>query len=198
MDTIDNNVVEFKANETAEVENEVNEVKEVDKETTTINVVRTHVPYTVLRAYVNFVANMSVDVNGHYHEYLKDFGITLALLMMYTDIDVDLNSIEENFDTIFEIVLSIAHGSEWKNEIVPQFGEQFDIFYDYVDAEIERITSPSAKIEETLNTINKFLNNINEFMDAIDIEKLRDADFSQLLEASRQLSEVEAKEAKES
>lgn len=152
----------------------LNEMKFVDNTIT----------YNRMVNYINFVVNNSFDENGRYHQYKFDYALSVALIAMYTDYTEAVD-----FDEVMEFI----HTPEWY-ELVGQMGKKYETFKYYVDCEIENTTKPFAFMNETILLAKNVLEQINQFVSVIDKDKLKDYDFTELLNALSAITDTNEKE----
>lgn len=131
------------------------------------------VSYNKMVNYINFVVDNSFDENGKYHQYKYDYVLAVALIAMYTDYTDNAE-----FDEVMEFI----HTDVWYS-IVKQMGHKYEIFKHYTDCEIENATRPFAFANETLSLVKNTLVQFNQFLSAIDVEKLKNYDFTEILNA---------------
>ena len=156
----------------------LNEMKFVDNTIT----------YNRMVNYINFVVNNSFDEDGRYHQYKFDYALSIALIAMYTDYTEAVD-----FDEVMEFI----HTTEWY-ELVGQMGKKYETFKYYVDCEIENMTKPFAFMNETVILARDILTKIKQFISVIDVDKLKDYDFTELLNTlSAVMDESEKETAQE-
>ena len=148
----------------------LNEMKFVDNTIT----------YNRMVNYINFVVNNSFDENGRYHQYKFD----VALIAMYTDYTEAVD-----FDEVMEFIRT----SEWY-ELVGQMGKKYETFKYYVDCEIENTTKPFAFMNETVILARDILTKIKQFISVVNVDKLKDYDFTELLNTLSAVMDASEKE----
>lgn len=150
------------------------------------NIKAKEVDYATIIKYVMFVVDLSVDKNGEYHEYLRDVAETIAVLAMFTDYNTDKLLGDENTDGInddvINEVLGIRFGNEW-NTLIDSNREKYNLFEDYIAAEIEQAQSAFHPINTTLIAIKNLVAAASNLVGAIDTEKLKDLDLDGIIAA---------------
>lgn len=137
------------------------------------------VNYSNLVSAVSFAAENSFSANDHkYHKYLQDYAETLAILAVFTNYTSEAKTETESFDE----VMNIRFSDHWINEIIPELGDIYSVFVDYVDSEIEDRTRPLAKFDAVLDDTKEILDKAVQVARAIDVEKMSTVDFSKLFE----------------
>ena len=142
------------------------------------------ISYNRMVNYITFVTNNSFDEKGRFHQYKFDYALAVALIAMYTDYTEAVD-----FDEVMEFI----HTNEWY-ELVGQMGKKYEIFKYYVDCEIENMTKPFAFMNETILLAKNVLEQINQFMSVIDKDKLKDYDFTELLNTLSAITDSDEKE----
>ena len=151
-----------------------------------IKVVRKNVPFDTVTKYIAFVVKNSYDEDGNYHEYMKDFAEAAAVLSMYTDYDGG----EYSLEGIMEFIMT-PKWEEIKNEIIAEYYA----FHDYVEKEIEYLNTPLRFADKTIRELNVLLGKFREILEVVDIEALREYDFSKITNAIDMLDKA-SKEGK--
>lgn len=146
-----------------------------------INVVKNEIPYSKIVDYINFVVENSYGVDGTYHIYLRDYSMTIAILSMYTDCDDD----KFNFDDIMAFITT----PKWK-QIKEELGDLYHDFRFYVNNEIEYRNAPMRSIDKTMKDIAVMVGKINEIVSAIDVESLKNYDYTKVINAIDALDNV--------
>lgn len=140
-----------------------------------INVVKNEIPYSKIVDYINFVVENSYDKNsGMYHAYLRDYSMTIAILTMYTDCDDD----KFGFDDIMAFITT----PKWK-QIKEELGDLYQDFRFYVNNEIEYRNTPMRSVDKTMKDIATLAEKISGIVDSIDIEALKNYDFTKIVNA---------------
>ena len=152
----------------------LNEMKFVDNTIT----------YNRMVNYINFVVNNSFDENSRYHQYKFDYALSVALIAMYTDYTEAVD-----FDEVMEFIRT----SEWY-ELVGQMGKKYETFKYYVDCEIENTTKPFAFMNETVILARDILTKIKQFISVVNVDKLKDYDFTELLNTLSAVMDASEKE----
>ena len=142
------------------------------------------ISYNRMVNYINFVTKNSFDENGRFHQYKLDYALAVALIAMYTDYTEAVD-----FDDVMEFI----HTSEWYS-VVEQMGKKYETFRYYVDCEIENMTKPFAFMNETILLAKNILEQISQFASVIDKDKLKDYDFTDLLNALSAITDINEKE----
>lgn len=141
-----------------------------------IKVITNKITHSHMIDLVDFAVKNSFSSNdGEYHKYLQDYAEGLAILLTFTNYEISEGiKISELFDEVIEITLS----DNWKNEIIPELGDVYNRFVEYVDSEIENKMRPMAKFDSTLNSIKSVADQIGDIVNAIGVDKLAQFDFA--------------------
>ena len=150
-----------------------------------IQVTNQKVNYSALADMVEFAVEKSFNKNGVYHKYLQDYAETLVLLAVMTNYRT--NDEEKSISDQYDEVMEIANSSEWKNMIVPQFGDFYNLFTEYVDNEIENRMRPLAKMDEVLESTKRVLDLIYNVASQLDMDAIKNFDFDGLANALKDL-----------
>lgn len=121
--------------------------------------------------------------DGEYHKYLQDYAETLVVLLAFTNYQAD----SEEVDKLYDEVMNIASSDKWMNEIIPEIGDVYYKFVEYVEDEIEQRTKPFANFNSAIRSAIKLMNDTNALVNAVDSEKLKSLDFNQLTKALNDL-----------
>ena len=150
-----------------------------------IKVTNKNVSYYNMMSIAEFIVNESFSPrNGEYRKYLQDYAETLAMLVVFTNYNKgNKQSEEESFDE----VMAIRESPEWTNEIIPEIGNAYDIITNYVDEMIEYRLRPMANFDQAIQTITKVASQISDIIGAVDVEKLKNFDFTELANAVSEL-----------
>ena len=154
-----------------------------------ITVTNKNINYTNLADMVEFAVERSFDKNGRHHKYLQDYAEALTLLAVMTDYDTESKDITDSYNEVMEI----ANSDEWANEIVPEFGNMYSLFIEYVDSEIENRLRPMSKFDDTLDSLKKLVDMVIGIVDSVDTEALKNIDVTQLANALERLNVKENK-----
>lgn len=149
-----------------------------------MNYVENNISFSDMIEYVDVVVENSFGKTGSYHKYLQDYSETLVLAILFTD-----HSFEGK--TELEIVndaLEICHSEEWWNEIIPQI-KIYEVFHEYVESEIKYRLRPFANIDELIKKTSETLNKVVELLSAIDMDAIKNYDFSELASALEAVNE---------
>ena len=150
-----------------------------------IKLVRDSISYTSMVEVVDLAVKYSFSTGGVYHKYLQDFGETLAIMLAYTDYQIQQNE-QTN---LFEEVMTVCHSQEWKTNVLQAIGHQYEIITEYIDDEIEQKIRPLAKVDATIDSIKTAVDGINTIIGALDVEKLKGYDYSKIIDAVSALGE---------
>ena len=90
--------------------------------------------------------------------------------------------------------MEFIHTPEWY-ELVGQMGKKYETFKYYVDCEIESATKPFAFMNETVILARDILTKIKQFISVIDVDKLKDYDFTELLNTLGTVMDASEKKA---
>lgn len=159
--------------------NEMNQSKAADM-TTEINydalkVIEYEIPYSKVVDFIEFVRfNSYGKKDGKYHEYLMDYSEAVAILTMYTDCD----SYEFKFDDVMKFIQS----ERWAR-IKEELGDAYINFHYYIKKEIEYANTPLRYADDAIKKATETMDGINSIIGAIDIDALKNYDFSRLTEA---------------
>ena len=123
--------------------------------------------------YIDFVVRNSYDKNGNYHEYLKDYSEAVAVIAMYTDYDGNVP---------LDDAMKLIQSDKWE-QIKNSIGSDYDLFHYYIKKEIEYTNTPLRFANVALAGATVAISKINEILQAIDIDALKNYDFSKLVEA---------------
>ena len=151
-----------------------------------IKVINKTVPYSKVTDYINFAVDNSYDENGVFHGYLKDYAIAVAVISMFTDYDGDMN-----FDEVMDLVVS----DKW-DKIKEEIGDYYYAFRIHVTDEIKYRNRPMAKMDGVLGAAYELLQKVNEYLGVIDIDKLKNYDFTAIQNAIEALSKARENEVK--
>lgn len=143
-----------------------------------IKVVDNNVSFNTVIDYIAFVVNKSFGVDGMYHKYLRDFAEASAIISMYTDYD--------NTEFDMNEVMNFIQSDEWRT-IKQQLGQRYDIFDRYVEYEIVNLNTPLRFADNTLKAMTVAINKINIILNSIDIDKLKEYDFTKIVNAIDEL-----------
>ena len=146
-----------------------------------IQVVKDKTPYSKVINYVDFVVKNSFGADGKYHEYLKDYATTVAVITMYTDCEA------ENFT--FDDIMDFRNTDKWFN-IADELGRLYDRFVYYIEMEVNYINTPLRFADDVLKNVNTVMANVSELLGAIDINALKGYDYSKIANALEKLQEV--------
>lgn len=148
-----------------------------------LKVVKNEIPYGKVVDYINFVvANSYAKNDGKYHEYLMDYSEAVAIITMYTDCN------DYNFD--FNDVMMFIQSEKW-NKIKEELGDAYIYFHYYVKKEIEYNNTPLRYADNAMQNISNAVSKINEVLNSIDVEALKNYDFSKIMSAIDNVSEAE-------
>ena len=150
-----------------------------------IKVVNKNVPYDRVANFIEFVVGASYDKDGKYHEYLKDYAMAGAIISLYTDYD----STEYTFSNIMDFIITPEYA-----KIKEDLGIEYDRFAAYVNNEIEYMNTPLRFADDMLKAINKSMQKVNVVLDAINVDKLKEYDFTALMNAIDAVSSIDKKE----
>ena len=146
------------------------------------------IPYSKIVEYIKFVVENSYSKeNGAYHEYLMDYSEALAILSMYTNYD-------EN-DYGFDDIMAFIQSSKW-DKIKEELGDNYINFHYYVKKEIEYLNTPMRKIDHIVNKFSDMVDEIEKILDAIDIDTIKQYDFSKLVNIIETINESETETSK--
>lgn len=147
-----------------------------------INVVKNEIPYSKIVDYINFVVENSYSkTDGMYYAYLRDYSMTIAILTMYTDCDDD----KFGFDDIMAFITT----PKWK-QIQEELGDLYFSFRFYVNSEIEYRNAPMRSIDKTMQDVTVMVEKINSIVSAIDVESLKNYDYTKVINAIDALDNV--------
>ena len=153
-----------------------------------INVVKNDIPYSKVIDLVDFTVNNSYGQDGMYHEYLRDYAETAAIVTMYTDCDVT----EHSFDDI----MKLRNSEKWKN-ITKELGEVYEAFSYYVNKEILYRNVPLRYADGLVKVLIATVSNFNEIIKKIDVDALANYDFSKIMDAIGSLENTAEQEKTE-
>lgn len=137
-----------------------------------MNYVENDISFVDMIKYMDIAVENSFGKNG-YHKYLQDYAETLILVILFTDYSFEGKTEEQ----IVEESLAIYHSAEWWNDIVPQI-KIYEAFHGYVESEVEYRLRPLAGVDDMVKTINGALVKVVELLSAIDVDALKNYDFS--------------------
>lgn len=150
----------------------LNEIKIVEKE----------VEFNKVVDFITFVVNKSFSPDGVYHRYLRDFAEASAIITMYTDYD--------NTEFDMNDVMNYIQSEEWRI-LKQQLGKKYDVFDRYIEYEITNINTPLRFADNTLKAVTVAVNKVNSILNSIDIEKLKDYDFSKITDAIDEIKKAQ-------
>ena len=150
----------------------LNEIKIVEKE----------VEFNKVVDFITFVVNKSFGPDGVYHRYLRDFAEASAIITMYTDYD--------NTEFDMNDVMNYIQSEEWRI-LKQQLGKKYDVFDRYIEYEITNINTPLRFADNTLKAVTVAVNKVNSILNSIDIEKLKDYDFSKITDAIDEIKKAQ-------
>lgn len=168
-------IVEMNTNETNlyNAAEEVKETKEINYDE--LKIIEREIPYSKVVDFIEFVRFNSYGKNdGKYHEYLMDYSEAVAILTMYTNCD--------SFDFKFDDVMKFIQGEKWA-KIKEELGDAYINFHYYVKKEIEYANTPLRFADDAMKKVMESVEKINEILRAIDINALKDYDFSKIVNA---------------
>ena len=151
-----------------------------------IKVTNNSISYSALVKLVEIAVKNSFSAStGEYHEYLRDFGETFALLIGFTNYTFgdDNKDGGNDAESLFEEVMTIAHNSKWINEIIPDIGGMYDTFMGYVESEIEQINMPFKSIDKLIKTSSAVVSEVNRAIKQINTGDIDNSNFAKLAEA---------------
>lgn len=137
-----------------------------------MNYVENNISFVDMIKYMDVAVENSFGKNG-YHKYLQDYAETLILVSLFTDYSFEGKTAEQ----MVEESLAIYHSAEWWNDIIPQI-KIYEAFHDYVESEIEYRLRPLAGVDDLVKTANGALAKVVEVLSAIDVDALKNYDFS--------------------
>lgn len=146
-----------------------------------IKVVNKDIPYDKVVNFIEFAVGASYDKDGKYHEYLKDYAVASAIISLYTNYD----STEYNFSSVMDFIITPEYA-----KIKEELGYVYDRFVSYVEDEIEYINVPLRFADDMLKAINSGMRKVNLVLDAVDVDKLKEYDFTALMNAIDAVSAV--------
>lgn len=152
-----------------------------------INVIERDIPCSKVVDFIDFVVNNSYGKDGRYHAYLRDYSEAVAIITMYTDCDIS----EHSFDDIMELIAS----KKW-NDIINALCEKYFRFDRYVNAEIEYRNTPMRYADDFVKSGIEVFNNINSVIKAVDIDALKQFDFSKITDALEEVNDFEENKSK--
>lgn len=161
----------------------VEEVKEINYDA--LKVVEREIPYSKVVDFIEFVRfNSYSKGDGRYHEYLMDYSEAVAILTMYTDCG--------SYDFKFDDVMKFIQSEKW-SKIKEELGDAYINFHYYVKKEVEYTNVPLRFADETMKKVTESAEKINQILGAIDVEALKNYDFSKIINA---IDAVEAADTK--
>ena len=157
--------------------NNVGEANKVEEEKRsnfdTLKIVEREIPYSKVVDFIEFVRfNSYGKKDGKYHEYLMDYSEAVAILTMYTNCD--------NFDFKFDDVMKFIQSEKWA-KIKEELGDTYINFHYYVKKEIEYANTPLRFADDAMKKAAESFERINEIMNAIDVDALKNYDYSKIL-----------------
>lgn len=156
------------------------EIKEENQETKVVDydaleVVEREVPYSKVVDFIEFVRfNSYGKKDGKYHEYLTDYSEAVAILTMYTNCD--------SYDFKFDDVMRFIQSEKW-TKIKEALGDTYINFHYYVKKEIEYSNTPLRFADDAMKKVAESAEKINEILSAVDVNALKNYDFSKLASA---------------
>lgn len=154
-----------------------------------LKVVKSEIPYSKVVDFINFVvANSFSKTTKQYHEYLTDYSEAVAILTMYTDC--------KDYDMSFDDVMDFVQSDKWA-KIKDELGDIYINFHYYVKKEIEYLNTPLRFADSAMGKAIEVMESINNILKAIDVEALKNYDFSKITEAIDALDSVKQEEKKE-
>lgn len=145
-----------------------------------INVVNKDISYDKVVEYIEFAVRNSYDKAGNYHEYLQDYSEAIALITMYTDYDGDFG---------FSDVMEFIQTDKWE-KIKDELAEKYVNFHYYVKSEIAYLNAPLRMADRALATATITMMNANKILEAIDIDALKNYDFTKIANAIEELEDA--------
>lgn len=168
-------IVEMKNVNTVEDVNE--DVIDFEK----LEVVEREIPYSKIVDFIEFVKVNSFGKDRKYHEYLMDYSEAVAILTMYTNCD--------SYNFKFDDTMKFIQSDKW-GKIKEELGETYINFHYYVKKEIEYLNTPLRFADDMINKTIEAVSKMNELLGAIDINALKNYDFTKIANA---IDAVEAK-----
>lgn len=151
----------------------VGEAKEINYDA--LKVIEREIPYSKVVDFIEFVRfNSYGKQDGKYHEYLMDYSEAVAILTMYTNCD--------SFDFKFDDVMKFIQSEKWA-KIKEELGDAYINFHYYVKKEIEYANTPLRFADDAMKKATESVEKINEILRAIDVNALKDYDFSKIVNA---------------
>lgn len=142
-----------------------------------INYVDNNITWGKMIDYVRFVVENSFDDNGKYHSFRRDYFEAVVLLKMYSDYGTN-----ENEEYSFDEVMEFRHSQKWGlfiNSI-----DNYAAFDQYIEDEIQRIIAPFTSVDQIMvegaNLLKSMNNVIKMFAENLDMEQIKNIDFSKL------------------
>lgn len=147
-----------------------------------LNVVGREMDYSKVVDYIEFVVRNSYEKNsGRYHEYLTDYSEAVAIITMFTDC--------KDFDMSFNDVMKFIQSDKWA-KIKDELGDTYINFHYYVKKEIEYANTPLRFADNTMRVITNGVESINTILSAINVEALKNYDWSKILDAVDMVNKV--------
>jgi len=161
------------------MDNDINQSKVEDNEKKidydALKVIEREIPYSKVVDFIEFVRfNSFGKKDGKYHEYLMDYSEAVAILTMYTDCD--------SFDFRFDDVMKFIQSEKWA-KIKEELGDAYINFHYYVKKEIEYTNTPLRFADDAMKKVTESAEKINEILSAVDVNALKNYDFSKLTSA---------------
>jgi hypothetical protein len=103
-----------------------------------------------------------------------DYSEVVAILTMYTNCD--------SYDFKFDDVMRFIQSEKWA-KIKEALGDTYINFHYYVKKEIEYSNTPLRFADDAMKKVTEGVEKINEILRAIDVNALKDYDFSKIVNA---------------
>lgn len=146
-----------------------------------IKVVNRDYTYSKIVDFINLVIENCFDPKtGMFHQYKYDYAFAVALIAMYTDYD--------GSDYKFDEVMDFIYTDKWQ-AITTELGNKYKRFKYYVDEEVKQLNRPFAFAGETIFVIKNLATQLNGLIEAIDKDKLKHIDLTELSNTLEALAE---------